>query len=949
MSTTCDWLPKKIGKYEVEYELGKGGFGRVFRAKDPDVNRLVAVKILSVSNDSGLNIRFRDEAEAAGNLHHKNVITIYEYGESEGIPYIAMEYLEGETLAEVIRKGSAVPLARRVRILAEAAEGLQFAHEQGVVHRDVTPANILVLPDGGVKILDFGIARLAQQASQETAPAEHLVGTLRYMSPEQFDGQEGDALSDLFAFGIICYEVVDGQHPFDAEDAPAVMYKIRHEDPETPRDLPKGNARAIERLLRKALAKEREERYPTLEELRLDMEPILVDLEQQRAETLLAQAEDLVTEDRLDEAKLLLREALHLDGANHHARQLRMRIREYEKAQTLKLKINATVRQGEDHLSHQRFDEAVRAFQSALDCDPHDEDLKMRLERALVRRDRAKRLAQLKTDARQARERGDMTACLQHVSDALRVEPGDPEARELLAETRHAVAELESRKRQTEAIDRARGLLLLDQIDAALATLSEVTGDHLPEFDQVFSEIKTRQADRERRQRLNDEMAGIRNLLGFFRFDEALPWLESLVKEWPDEEEPRKLQAYAQQEFERQQKATAIRRHQQHAKVLLAARDYAQAIKVLEEASQQFPEDASLLHLLSTATDQKNAADRERAIREAVVRIEKLRKEGNIPEAAHLAQRSVQEYRNVPALEELGRNLTRELELHQRREAIRKAVESARDLIGQGRASSAVSLLRRISIQDPENEEVSSLLASAEESLSENRRIRAVEKIEAEFHTLEEGGEHAGALKLLEDSLTQFPGEERLLRLQHSAIAAAKSRETEQAMQRGLRQCERFRQEGRLADALELIDKLIGEYGEKTQLRATRTQLLLEIERQRVTAEEIPEINSMLANAVQLENEGKFPAALQILELATLRYPDSAELARAEERVRGKISGAAQTKQIALIKMEIEIYLRGRQFEQARTVLDAAERDFPGEICWATLRARLTPGLSTNF
>lgn len=940
MATTCDWLPKRIGKYEVECELGKGGFGRVFRAKDPDVNRPVAVKILSVRNDAGLNARFREEAEAAGNLRHKNVVTIYEYGESDGIPYIAMEYLEGETLAEVIRKSASVPLARRMRILAEAAEGLQFAHEMGVVHRDVTPANILVLPGGGVKILDFGIARLAQQASQDTAPAEHLVGTLRYMSPEQFDGQEGDALSDLFAFGIVCFEVIGGMHPFDAEDAPAIMYKIRNEDPESPPGLPKANAAAIDRLLRKALAKERDERYPTLEELRLDMEPLLVDLEQQWAESLLAKAEDLVTEDRLDEAKVVLREVLHLDASNRHARQLRMRIREYEKAQALKQKINGLVREGEDHLRQGRFEEAVRAFESALESDPGDEDLQARLNRATASHSRAMRLARLKAEAREARERGDLTASLLNAKDALGIDPGDEEAGGLVAGAQQALQEMEARKRQLEVIDRARGLLLLGEIDAALAALSGVSGEHLPEFDEVLAEIKRRQADRERRQRLNDEMTAVRNLLGFFRFDEALPWLESLVEEWPEEEEPRKLQAYARQEFERQQKNEAIQAFRRRASAFLALREHAQAIHVLEEATREFPDETILLQLLRTATDQKAAADREKALRETIRRIGELRQAGSIPEAARLADQGVQEFRGAAELEELSRELAGELELFHRREAVRKAVEGARDLIGQGRASSAVSILRKISVQDPGNQEVSTLLASAEQSLSERQRAHAVEKIQTEFHVLQEAGEHQSARKLLEDSLAEFPGDERLLELQRWAMAAAKAREAEQAIQRGLRQCERFRQEGRLAEALELIEKLISDYGEKTQLRTTRTQLLLDIERQRVAAEEKLEIDRVLGTAAQLENERQFPAALQVLELATLRYPDSAELAQAEAQLQRRVNDAARTRQLARLKMEIEIYLRGHQFAQAIQALDAAQRDFPEETCWAGLRRR---------
>src|SRR6516225_2073153 len=172
-----------IGKYEIEAIIGEGAFGRVYRAHDPTVNRPVAIKVLT-GEGKELISRFRMEASAAGNLRHKNIVTIYEFGEHKGRPFIAMELLEGEDLSQVIARQESLTLLEKIRIMSQAAEGLHCAHSNGVLHRDVKPANIKLLADGTVKILDFGIARVTRDrdATRLTQKGD-LLGTILYMAP----------------------------------------------------------------------------------------------------------------------------------------------------------------------------------------------------------------------------------------------------------------------------------------------------------------------------------------------------------------------------------------------------------------------------------------------------------------------------------------------------------------------------------------------------------------------------------------------------------------------------------------------------------------------------------------------------------------------------------------------------------------------------------------------
>src|SRR5580700_6391050 len=229
---------KKIGKYEIQAELGQGGFGRVYRAFDPTVGRPVALKILMTEGNKDLLTRFRNEATSAGNLRHRNIVTIYDFGEFSGRPYLVMELLEGEDLTQTISTGKQLTLLQKMNIMDQVADGLDCAHSNGVVHRDVKPANIRLLPDGTVKIMDFGVARMSrdQQATRLTQQGD-LIGTILYVSPEQFGGADADALCDIFAYGVTYYEFLANKHPFGSSDPRSVMFKITMEDPPPLRDL----------------------------------------------------------------------------------------------------------------------------------------------------------------------------------------------------------------------------------------------------------------------------------------------------------------------------------------------------------------------------------------------------------------------------------------------------------------------------------------------------------------------------------------------------------------------------------------------------------------------------------------------------------------------------------------------------------------------------------------
>jgi serine/threonine protein kinase len=304
---------RRIGKYVLTGRIGKGGMGRVYRGFDEALEREVAVKTLSYegSQDDDHRKRFAIEAKAAARLQHPNIVTIYEWGEDRGVPFIAMELLPGVDLETLLRAGEPLLLTEALEVMVQACRGLQFAHDRGIVHRDVKPSNIRVLDDGAVKIMDFGIAKLGATGITKTGM---MVGTVHYMSPEQVRGQPLDGRSDVFSLGVILYELLARRRPFSGEGATDILYKIVHDDPEPLPEEELGPAgQALRGAVLRALAKDQDQRWPgagalgdELARLLAAQRPAL--LAPVDATERVKQARALVSEDKLEEGLGRLKE-----------------------------------------------------------------------------------------------------------------------------------------------------------------------------------------------------------------------------------------------------------------------------------------------------------------------------------------------------------------------------------------------------------------------------------------------------------------------------------------------------------------------------------------------------------------------------------------------------------------------------------------------------------------
>jgi eukaryotic-like serine/threonine-protein kinase len=264
---------QKLGRYEIAGEIGRGAMGVVYKAIDPLIERTVAIKTISLdlSKDERANFeeRFYREAKSAGKLNHPNIVTIYDVGESDNIAYIAMELLEGQSLRELLDSGVALTLERVGEIAVQIAEGLAYAQENNVVHRDIKPANIVITTSGVVKITDFGIAHMPSGSS---TMAGMMMGSPKYMSPEQIVGNPVDGRSDIFSLGAVLYEMLTGVSPFEGDNISAIMYRVLNEMPVPPHTLNNSIPETFDWIISKALAKHPDDRYQTAREFANDIQ-----------------------------------------------------------------------------------------------------------------------------------------------------------------------------------------------------------------------------------------------------------------------------------------------------------------------------------------------------------------------------------------------------------------------------------------------------------------------------------------------------------------------------------------------------------------------------------------------------------------------------------------------------------------------------------------------------
>jgi serine/threonine-protein kinase len=643
--------PKRIGRYQILNHLESGGMGAVYLARDPAIDRLVAIKLLREGFDSAeLRARFLREARSAGRLQHVNIVTIFDVGEHQRRPFIAMEYLEGETLLELIKRRGYLSLGRKLQLMDELCAGLQYAHHGGIVHRDIKPGNLMLGSDGVLKVLDFGIARINDAGGTGSfTQAGTLMGTLNYMAPEQMIGlADVDARADMFSAGAVFYEILTYTQAFPGGIDTGIMHKIIDVSPEPLEKVDPTLDPDLIALVNRCLEKSRDNRYPDMAAVRRDL-AVLRRRQEERPSVVnkpgrrdLDQLRTAQIRSHLDEARKALGEgdftaaleashrALLLDGEDRDAlaceQQARTgleerQINEWLTSARLQIDLGALT------AASLLVDRALSLNSSSAEA----VELRALVDEARKRiaeaRERARALEAAVAGARADLSSGDFDAAFAHINKALEIDPENAEVeairRELLSAVEaRRVAEEETRART--AVNTAYEQFAQGDHAGAIAALEhyqpvELVAKALEELRAEFQEMERRRIEAERQaeeRRKRAEAAERLRQATARKLDDAATRLEAedldaahaltreVLAEQPDHSDARALDAEIAQAIERRRLLAEERRRAEE-----EARRRAE-----EEARRRTEQEVRARTAVTTASEQFARGDHTGAI-----------------------------------------------------------------------------------------------------------------------------------------------------------------------------------------------------------------------------------------------------------------------------------------------------------------------------------------------
>src|SRR5271168_824224 len=546
---------EKLGKYLIQRELGRGAGGVVYRARDPIINRLVALKTITtgLAEYPDLLQRFYQEAQSAGGLQHPNIVTIYDLGDADGIPYIAMELLEGESLDQLIGRRAALPVPLKLTYALQACRALDYAHKRGIIHRDIKPDNVMLTKDGTVKVVDFGIARVLETSKTQTGM---LLGTFAYMSPEQYHGEHADARCDIWSFGILLYELLTYQRPFRGQTPASLMHSICQQEPAPLREVAPECPATLETVIQRILRKSADERYQSMEELLLDLDPICKSLQSESVAALVVQARELSEQGDYSKSREVLRQALQIDSSNTHARNLLDKVNSELRRLVMRPKLHQQVEKGLALLREGKIREARAEAENILQSDSNFEPARELVKEIQQEMERARQRAEWIEAAQQRLAQGILDEAEELLSKVLEGDPANPDAKALQQQVSSEKAERQKRSHLSAKIQEARSLWTQQNYAECIQLLSELRKE-FPEEDEIPRLLETAKEDQAIQQRLQG-LADARSMLANRRYDECKTLLAELLKQFPEDDEILKLQKKALEEQKKEQRLQSL-------------------------------------------------------------------------------------------------------------------------------------------------------------------------------------------------------------------------------------------------------------------------------------------------------------------------------------------------------------------------------------------------------
>ena len=702
-------LPPKIGKYEVLEVLGQGGMGTVYKAVDPLIGRLVAIKVIVANyiDNPELLKRFYREAKAVGNLQHPNIVTVYDLGEENKNPYLVMQYLDGEPLNKIIAERRELPLLQKLTIIARVCDALFYAHQRDIVHRDVKPANVLLLKDGQIKLLDFGIARLGNSGYNQTETRKgQVMGTMSYMSPEQLNEEVVDGRSDVYSTGVMLFELMTSSLPFEASDLGSLIAKKMTGTPPPPLSKYLDTyPPELDEILARALAKDRDDRHNTAQDLAFDLERLIERLKRDMVSDFVERARECISSAELGRAKDLLSEVLKIDTQHTAAKQLLYEVQQSIQKQQRLEHIRQLQQLAREAIIQKQFDDAIRFVDQAIKLDPTDPDslnLREHIQQAKQTALQVKKLLHL---AEVAQQTGELGVFQRAVADALELDPDDPQARVLQASLIRLQAEQEKEGEIQELLSAARRDIAARKFDDAQTHLLKAEGldpqrDDIPALKQLVlaghqQEARTRQ--------LQQFCQEVQRELEANNLRLARDLADRALRAFPGEPALLRMKSASESQLEAEQRRKYIEEQIASASRWLELSEPGKALLIVQEASRQFPTDTRLRDFLQMVRQavQEDAIKRGQLALLSQARDEMQRK--RFEDAIEILEAGQIKYPDLRDIADLLSLARKEQELLVKKKKVADIIERTRTLLTRSAFGEALALLEKgmVEIPDP--------------------------------------------------------------------------------------------------------------------------------------------------------------------------------------------------------------------------------------------------------
>jgi serine/threonine-protein kinase len=760
-------MAQKIGKYEVIEELGRGAMGVVYKGKDPFIGRFVALKTITtgLQDQPELLQRFYREAQAAGGLQHPNVVTIYDLGEAQdGTPYIAMEFLEGEDLEKYIAEQRQIPLSQKINYMVQVAGALNYAHKRGVVHRDIKPANIVVTKEGIPKVLDFGIARLVDTSRSQTGL---LIGTVNYMSPEQVRGERVDARSDVFSLGVMFYELVSWQRPFLGSNFTAVMLAIISQEPKALHELAPDCPKDLSDIVHKLLRKDVNDRYQSLEEFLIDVDPVWKRLQRESVADLVAQGEKLFKAKDFVKARDVLRQAVLIDTSHTHAKTLLEKVGSEMRRSMVLPEIEGHLTKAQTLMKEGRFDEASHEAEAALKLDSMYAPAQELLKKVQEEAGRQKTLKDLLRTTKQRLAEGSLTEAEGSLNKVLAIETGK-EAQELKRQLEEEKVRRETRKRLLDSMQQARNLWTQQKYDDCIAILTQLQKE-FPSETEVVKLLETVREDQAEQQK-HQTLAQAKALLAEQRFADALGLLEPVLQRYKDDPAVRKLYDHIQAERKVHAQRVRLEREQTALRKLVNEENWADALNKGEALVKEFPDEIELARMVDYARSQQSIIDHQRKLKDASNEVLKWLDKKDYAKAMQAAEAALEKFPGNLELKQMLDEARIAQQEKERQEYVEKQIRSINEAMAREDQTAAIDLARQTLAVVKHDTHIDGLLRDAERKRAQRDQKRGDDQLKTVAMLLKDlkFDEASEALKTGEKTQIFNPSDPRVKELRNA-------------------------------------------------------------------------------------------------------------------------------------------------------------------------------------